>query len=219
MKYYDHFLEKLDKLMTTEDFNFLKDKIYQEKKQYIELKIKDLLKGESKEFIVDVALNKDKYLTECCCQWSKLYPILTAEQKIIVLTNIYCLYKLNPDGTRTYADGKMFLKILDEGLVNRYKVSAVGHTTDYMRDLPNLIPSDVLFWLQHEWHKLSGDWFEKIKNKDYVSRNTTRFTPRNYQAFNEIFKQCFGRELKCIERYRDKTLIDEFKEILGNNGE
>lgn len=216
MKYYDHFIEKLETLMTDEDYKFLKGKVYHDKKDYISLKIGDILAGEKRDFIQDVALNREDYLVTTCCQWKKLYPELTPEQKIIVLVNVYNIYRLNEDGkSRTYESTKSFLKILDEGRISEYKVSAVGHISDYTRDLPGLSPSDVLFWLQHEWHDLSGDWFEKIRNKDYVSRNTVRFTIRNYQAFNEIFKQCFDRELKCIDRFRDKTMIDEFKEAIG----
>ena len=216
-KYYERFVNKLDKILTEEDLKYLYEKVYHDKRDYIALKIRDILAGEDREFIQDVSLNRESYLNDVCCQWQKLYKVLTPEQKIITLVYVYNLYTLNPDGTRTYLEGKDALKIIDEGMVNRYKVSAIGHISDYMRELPDLTPSDVLFWLQHEWKELSGDWYAKVPYKDYVSRNTTRFTSKTYQAFSEIFKQAFGREIKCIEKHRDRTLVDDFKDSIKDN--
>ena len=214
MKYYDKFMERLQMFITDEECDLVKKKVYHDKKAYIELKISDIIKEQDHDFIMDVAFNKDEYLTTVCCQWNKLFTPLKPEQKLIVLVNIYCIYTLNRDGSRTYENAKSFLRILDEGHVERYWCSAIGHTYDYMKDLPDLNSSDVMYWLHHEWKQLSGDWFEKIKNKDFVSRNTTKFTARNYQAFNVIFKQCFGRDLKCYWKFEKITLLDEFKQAL-----
>lgn len=214
MKYYDHFLEKLDKLVTDEDIKFLKTQPYHEKKKHLDSKIKQIIQGESREFIGDVVINKDEYLTELVCQWSRLYTPLTPDQKLLVLVNLYNAYIMYDDKSRVYLSHHDFLRAVDTGTMYKYWVSSVGLVTDYMRDLPNLSPSDVLFWLQHEWKDLSGDWFEKLKGKEYLSRNTNRFTPRTYQAFNEIFKQAIGRELRCFDQFRNITMLDTFKEAV-----
>ena len=216
MKYYDKFVNKLDEVLKDEDYKVILLKNYLDKKEYIMLKLKDVLKGETKEFIQDVTLNKEEYIQEVCCYWEKLFNPLSEEQKLIVIANSYNLYTLDPiTNSREYEDPKNVLKIIDEGRVDEYKVSAVGTISDYMRDLTGVSSSDVIFWLHNEWYNLSGDWFDKLKNRDYISRGTNRFTSRNYQAFNEIIKKCIGRELKCIDKYRNKTIIDEFKEALG----
>ena len=216
MLYYKQFESKLDKVLTDEDIEILRSKDYYAKREYVELKLKDILEGENKEFKQDVAFNKEEYLTEAVCQYARIYKQLTPEQKMIVLANVYPAYNFNPDGSRTYLDSKQFLQELDNGRMNRHKMSAVGLTIDYMSLLPELTPPDVIFWLQHEWHDLSGDWFWKLRYKDYITRNHKGFGPKHYQAFNEIFKQCFGRELKCINKFRNRTIIDEYKDALGD---
>lgn len=214
VKFYKQFENKLDSIMTDEDINNLRSRDYYDKKEYLELKLKEVLDGENKEFIQDVAFNKEAYITEVCCQYARIYKQLTPEQKMIVLVAVYPAYNFNADGTRTYLDYKGFLQELDSGRMNRHKMSSVGLTTDYMSLLPDLTPPDVIYWLQHEWHVLSGDWFWKLRNKDYVTRNHKGFTPRHYQAFNEIFKQCFNRELTCIDKYRNKSMLDVYKKAL-----
>lgn len=214
IKYYKQFESKLDKVITDEDIQILRSKDYYDKKEYLEFKLKDILEGENLEFKQDVAFNKEEYIVEATCQYARLYKKLTPEQKMIVLVNAYPAYNFNMDGSRTYLDYKRFLQELDNGQMNRHKMSSVGLTVDYMSLLPELTPPDVLFWLQHEWHDLSGDWFWKLKSKNYITRNHKGFTPKHYQAFNEIFKQCFGRELKCIEKYRTRTMIDEYRDAI-----
>lgn len=217
MKYYERFINKLETILTEEDFGNLKKETYFNKQRLITSKMKEILEGETDEFRQDFALNKEEYLVEACCHWEKLFNPLNPQQKMLVLVNCYCIYTLDKyNDKRTYYDSKVFMKALNDGEIFKYRVSKVGHLSDFINTLKDegLTISDVMYWLQHEWRNLSGDYFSKQRGTDFISRDNTYFTARHYQAFNKMILEAFGKELKCIDKFNN-TAVDDLKNALS----
>lgn len=210
MKYYEKFINKLESLLTPDDYDKLFNINYKGKKNIVAFKIKEIIEDEPQEFRDDVILNRDEYIKIVCCEWSKLYRPLTPQQKLIVLANIYQLYNYTDDGDRIYVPTNKILEVIDEGRVSEYHTGSVCRISNYMTDLPGLLSGDVLYWLQHEWRTLSGDWYSKVNGKSFISRRSNGFTVLHYKAFNEIFKQAYNRELKCADMFKDKSLYDKY---------
>ena len=191
---------------------------YNTLKRHIGEILKDLRENGYSELASKVYVNGDSYYTNACCHAEKFFNPLNAEQKFLVLLNCFKIFnhkqemKTN-DNNKVYRDEKTFVKELDNGTIEDWDVSACGYISDIEKALNyKCTASDILFWLQHEWRTLSGDYFRK--NYKAFTRGYSTFSPRHYRAFNTIFKQVFSRDLKCIDKYaeeKDKSLIDLLK--------
>lgn len=194
---------------------------YNEMKRRIGDILKDLREHGYSEIAQKVYVNGDPYYTNASCHAKKFFKELNVEQKFTTLLHCYRIYnhkqemETNSDN-KVYRDFKTFVKELDNGSIEDWEVSSFGYTSNIEVDLKKEVTaSDILYWLQHEWQDLSGDYYKK--QGKVFTRGVSTFTPQHYRAFNEIFKQIFGRELKCINNYKkenDKSLIDLLKEEL-----
>lgn len=157
-----------------------------------------------REIVDKLLVNKKAYFTDVIVHGRKFYRPLTWEQKLIVLTEMYKIYNFKEEELDTienkkYRDSDVFIKVLDEGKIDQWSVSVTGYCDTTINLLENKVNiSDVLFWLQNDWSKLSGDFFIK-KNSNTLSRNTNIFEAKHYHAFNSVFKQVFKRDLKSVK--------------------
>lgn len=194
---------------------------YNEMKRRLGEILKDLREHGYSEVAQKVYVEGDPFYTNASCHAEKFFTELNLEQKFITLLHCYRIYNhkqevgINLDN-KVYRDFKIFVKELDNGSIEDWDVGSFGYTSNIEIALDKKVTaSDILYWLQHEWQDLSGDYFKK--QGKIFTRGVSTFTPRNYRAFNEIFKQVFGRDLKCINNYKeedDKSLIDLLKEEL-----
>lgn len=216
MKYYKKLVEKLEKVLTPSDYEIMADYTYDNRILYLEDMIGLVIRGESKDFIQDVVLNKTKYMTEICCQWAKLHKELTAEQKFLVIINLYRTYTLDEEGYKVEDTPETFFKYLNDGSLLTRRTNSKCKISSFMNCMPKVDDNDVIFWLQHEWKDLSGDWITVIRSGNYISKNSREFTVRHYLAFNIFYKEVFGKDIKCIDEMKAKDslkVMDNLKKL------
>ena len=221
----DIFIESIYRVIKEEDLEGIRKSPYWKKYAEIKQRFGDIIKDLRDHGYSDVAqklyMEPNPFYTHACCHAEKLFESLSDEQKFITLLYCYRIYNhkqemgTNPDN-KAYRDFKIFVKELDNGTIEDWELSCFGYISSIDIALEKkFLDTDVLFWLQHEWQDLTGDYF--MKQGGIFTRKVSTFTPRHYRAFNEIFKRVFGRDLKCINKYKeenDKTLIELLKEEL-----
>jgi hypothetical protein len=210
------FMEVVYDVLGSEGISEMKKVTYWFKHDILEKNYRAIIKAleehpKGKDLVDKVLVNKKAYFTDVIVFGRKFYRPLTWEQKFIVLTEMYKIYNWNGEELDTpenkkYRDAEVFVKVLDEGKISDWYVSVTGYCDTTVNLLENKVSiSDVLFWLQNDWRNLSGDYWIK-KNSNTLSRGTNVFENRHYQAFNEIFKKVFGRDLKCIGNFTDNNV-------------
>lgn len=219
------FMEVVYDVLGTKGLAEIKGLSYWFKHDMLEKNYRRIIDGlearEDGKHIVDKLLvNKKAYFTDVIVHARKFYHALTWEQKFIVLTEMYKIYnykgeELDTVENKKYRDAEVFVKVLDEGKIDEWTVSVTGYCDTVINLIGGTINiSDVLFWLQNDWSKLSGDFWIK-KNSNTLSRNTNVFEAKHYHAFNSVFKQVFKRDLKSVANLPDNNI----EGILGRIGD
>lgn len=219
------FIESVYKVLGEEGLKDVRKNTYWYKyntmKRHIGGILKDLRERGYNDLASKVYVNGDTYYTNACCKAEKFFNPLGEEEKFLVLLKCFKIFNHKQEmetneNNKVYRDEKTFVKELDNGTIEDWDISAFGYINDIEKELNfKYTASDILYWLQTEWRDLSGDYFRK--NKLVFTRGYTTFTPRHYRSFNVIFKRVIGRDLKCIDKYKeekDKSLIDLLKEEL-----
>lgn len=169
-----------------------------------------------KNMVDKVLVKKRAYFTDCVLFNRKFYRSLTWEQKYVILTECYKIYNyvgedLDTFENKKYRGAEVFTKVLDEGKIDEWSVSVSAYADTIESLLENKASiSDVLFWLQNDWKKLSGDYWIK-KDSNTISRRTNVFEDRHYNSFNYVFNKVFGRDLKSIGNFAETNV----KGVLG----